>query len=515
MGDIVEYAVPGLKIKQKHNIKEKGLQQVVDEHYIKIYNDPFGSMPLFMAKTIDDKYFLFSDFRSCFSRKDIALSVDKAGFWEIVLFGTPVWSRTLFKNIYQLPAGSELEISKKTGHFKISRYWDFNVYVNNKLTEKSALAGLHEHLLRIFSGLSQSQQYVMGLSAGLDSRLSIAYLSQLIPRESLSTFTFGYSPRLLEYQQAIKVAKAYGFSEPVFHQLTPASYLSSLSMLSKMTAGQIGMLHCHICDYLKNNAFSEGVVQLSNYYTDALFGYATSVDKTEMGVEEDGFFRTAYNCEYIDSNTREEILGDIENVFNMFSVDANFSSSFEYRYLTERTPKFHSLLAFTQGHFLPTVMPYADLELMEFMVSVPHKFKAHKQMLDKLQERYFQKHQAGFTVVSSRGFQKVGKTTKYDSAKRLFNQKAFKALNCANAGLRAVTQGRIQILNVYQTEEQDRVMRRDFATILKTSLEYLHDANLIDDKAFAHFGRIPLRGGVGCRGSIIDIATLLTTLDTS
>ena len=93
----------------------------------------------------------------------------------------------------------------------------------------------------------------MGMSGGMDSRITLTFLSKYVPKENLELFTYGFDERLLEYKYACEVAAALGLNKPKFHKLTKDSYKKAMDYLPQMSGGQIGINHCHIIDYLNNN----------------------------------------------------------------------------------------------------------------------------------------------------------------------------------------------------------------------------------------------------------------------
>ena len=86
----------------------------------------------------------------------------------------------------------------------------------------------------------------------------------------------------------------------------------------------------------------------------------------------------------------------------------------------------------------------------------------------------------------------------------------FKFLNRVNSALRLLTRGRIQLFNKYQTEEQDRLLYRDFHKELKLATKKLLDNGLLTAEQKRKWDKLPVRSlGVGERFSLISIAKLL------
>jgi len=258
---------------ERFDISKNGIQVVENSEQVEVYNDPFRTIPLFIAKNKNSELIIFSNFEDFYKFENIDKTIDEAGFWEIVLFGSGLWTRTLYKNVEQMPSASKIVIDKNTNQYTIDRYWDFNIKEDTNIDSiEKAAKGLYDRLDGIFSKLDRNKKYVMGLSGGMDSRITLAFLSKYVPKENLKLFTFGYDENILEYRYAKEIAMTFGYDEPIFYKLTVSSYRNALDYMPKMTGGQIGINHCHMIDFFKSNNLDE-YINISTYYTDAIFGY--------------------------------------------------------------------------------------------------------------------------------------------------------------------------------------------------------------------------------------------------
>jgi len=258
------------------DIRVNGIQVVEDEQRLIYYTDVFRSAPLFVYKQ-DGQLTIFSEMSWFLNNYSDCLEVDKIGLWETILFGNSIWTRTLYKNLFQLPAACKLSVNKKDQSFTIERYWNYCVEESSDIDSiEKAVDGFDFHLNRVFSKLDTTQKYIMGMSGGLDSRITLAYLSKYMTPENLDLFTYGHDSRILEYRYAKECAKALGFNVPDFHTLKAESYRQALDWLPELSGGQIGINHCHMIDAFRKNSASNSL-NISTYYTDALFGWECSV----------------------------------------------------------------------------------------------------------------------------------------------------------------------------------------------------------------------------------------------
>jgi len=489
------------------NIKQNGIQVIETEEQIEIYNDPFRTIPLFVTKDKKNELVIFSNFEDFYKMENVDKTIDEVGFWEIVLFGSGLWMRTLYKSVEQMPSASKIVIDKNSNSYKIERYWDFDIEEDKSIdTIEKAAHGLYDRLDTIFSKLDKTQKYVMGMSGGMDSRITLAFLSKYIPKENLELFTYGFDERLLEYKYACEVSEALGYNKPKFHKLTKDSYKKAMEYLPQMSGGQIGINHCHILDFLRNNDV-KNCKQISNYFSDALFGYDCTFPKKDENISENYYSQYLNKITYLPDTIKESILLDANNIFMNFTKESNFSSLSEYRYLTERNQKFHSYLAYVQKSDLVL----ANYDLLNYMLSVPIEFREQKKLVDIILDKNFTIIDSkSVKNISSRDFNGVSSgftlENKFSAFVEWYN---FKFLNRANAVFRLLTKGYIQLFNKYQTEEQDRLLYRDFYDELKNATSKYVEVGLMTKEQKQLWDKLPLKsGGVGERYYLISLGKL-------
>ena len=118
---------------KKFNINDNGIQLSEDDINMEFRVDVFRSQPLFIFTDKLNNLHIFDKMEYFYENSSFTQKIDIVGFWEIILFGTSLWTRTLYQNLIQLPSASSLIINKKTQRFTITRYWDFNVQKNNQI----------------------------------------------------------------------------------------------------------------------------------------------------------------------------------------------------------------------------------------------------------------------------------------------------------------------------------------------------------------------------------------------
>jgi hypothetical protein len=490
----------------------KGIQVIECASRVEIYTDTFRTVPLFVTRDKENELIVFSDFEKYYSFELVKREVDKTGFWEIVLFGSALWTRTLYKNVEQIPSASCLSIDKASEQYKIERYWNYFIKEDEAITSlEQAADGLHSILDRIFSRLNPAKHYILGMSGGLDSRLTLAYLSSHISRDNIQLFTYGFDNSILEYKYATDVAEALGVARPVFHQLSPRSYRESLEYLPQMSGGQVAINHCHIIDYLKTKEIKNDV-HISTYLSDALFGYECVSPQQINDINNNYYARVARSATELNAEIRDEIISDSMRIFSGFEINSNFSSLDEFKYITERNIKFHVFLAHLQNKHAETLCIYADIELLKYCLTVPIRFRENKNIIDALLNKYFPEISMGnIDNISSRDSKASTSRFQWDSRFWGFcNWHIFRLLNRINSILRIISMGRFQLTNIYQTEEHERLLYRDFKESLHLATTKLVSLGILTKNQKEEYDTLPIRSaGISERYAIISLAEIL------
>jgi hypothetical protein len=403
-----------------------------------------------------------------------------------------------------MPGAICLQINKNDSHYSIKRYWDYGVKedVNIQSIEQAA-DGMYSILDKIFASLDKSKTYIMGMSGGLDSRITLAFLSKHIAKEKIKIFTYGYDKKILEYKYAKEIAKALGVTEPVFHQLKSSSYREALNYLPIMSGGQISINHCHIIDYIKNNKLKD-MQQISTYFSDAIFGWEYVYPKHLVDSENNFYAKIINSTPYLPLEIKKAIIDDSFNIFSCLDAEANYSSLDEFKYVTERNQKFHMLLAFLHGRSLDIQAIYANMQLFHYCLSVPIKFRQNKNIIDVLLNKYFKN-------ISSRDFKNISSRFQWGSRySGLISWHLFRTLNIINSILRVITRGIFQLTNKYQTEEHERLLYSEFRVDLHLATSKFVELGILTKEQKAQFDKLPIRGsGIAERYALISLAKLI------
>lgn len=448
---------------------------------IEIYCDPFCSIPLYYFYK-NGAWMISASFAEI--REEGEFTLDPVGAYELFLYGNCIHNRTLFKEIKQFPAASVLRIKKATNKSELDFYWNFQIEENKNIRkEEEALDLISDKLRTVFAlyyqAVKREKKPVkigMGLSGGLDSRMSLCLMSEIFDREEIQTFTFGYHKKILEYKFAKKTAKKLKQNKPRFYKLIPDAYVNSFELAQK-TGGEIGIHHSHIYSYLKENKNFD--LFLSNYYSDAVMGWDAKPDKEKKSLNRLSYYNKLHSGNFvIDDNIKTSIKADIESVADRYDTASNFSGLEEFFYVVERNPKFHVKLSYQYNNLLDTILPYADYELLCKMISVPLEYRYGKRLEEQVISRFMNLND----ISSRRYFERSTETEEnYNCYQKIYyglKNWEYHKIDAVNRRLRKISGGRFALVDPFKTEDQLTVLIQLYP-VLKQSVEFFTDKKIL------------------------------------
>lgn len=184
-----------------------------------IKNDKFGTYSLYIYQS-DEKFIISNNVWKIIKiLDDDEIIIDKDFFqFYITTFGTDIDGKTLFKNITDINAATNIQGNlRELNKLKFEKYYDLVQKTNKKLTIKDAVNKLDEDLSFTFDRIKQNNPNKIlgfGNSGGLDSRLIPIYANQSgIKIQGLTTLN-KYSSKAIKsitYLNAQKIAKVCKF----------------------------------------------------------------------------------------------------------------------------------------------------------------------------------------------------------------------------------------------------------------------------------------------------------------
>jgi len=167
--------------------------------------DRFGEKPFYYARGERGEFIFSSEIKAILASGLINPILDKSSlsYYLKYLYVHP--TRTIYKNIKVLPAGSSLSFKK--GKIIVNRYWEIPSETNiSELDAAHQFSNLFKEAVK--EQLVADVPVGILLSGGLDSTTITAIASQY--QKKVKTFSFGFKGLLNELPYARAVAKKYG-----------------------------------------------------------------------------------------------------------------------------------------------------------------------------------------------------------------------------------------------------------------------------------------------------------------
>jgi asparagine synthase (glutamine-hydrolysing) len=167
--------------------------------------DPFGILPLYYTVS-DGGFFFASEVKALFQQPRVTRAINPVALDEIFTFWFPVAPNTIFKDIFELPPGHSLSVSRS--ELKITQY-STNNYSPQEVPDENACASELIRLLTHATAIRLRADVPVGayLSGGLDSTLTAA-LSQQQLKGTLQTFSLSFEePEFDEKSYQVEAAR--------------------------------------------------------------------------------------------------------------------------------------------------------------------------------------------------------------------------------------------------------------------------------------------------------------------
>ena len=135
------------------------------------------------------------------------------------------------------------------------------------------------------------------------------------------------------------------------------------------------------------------------------------------------------------------------------------------------------------------------------MISIPLRFREQKIILDELFNRHFNK-------VNNKTIKQISSRFSYKFS-NINEWLEYRLLNTINGFLRVLTNGKIQLFNKFQTEEQERLIYGYFRNDLNIAITKFNNLNLLTNEQCSYLKKLPIRAkGFDSRFTIISLASM-------
>jgi len=176
-----------------------------------LVRDRLGIKPLYY--TFQDGVLIFaSEIKAILEYPGVSRDVDDEALSDYLTFMVAAAPKTLFKNIYKLPAGHFLTVDAG-GDRKITRYWDVSTAGENGCKSPEDYSARLSELLEESVRLRMMSDVPFGafLSGGLDSSANVALMARHTD-QPVNTFSVGFKKyeEYNELQYARQISREFG-----------------------------------------------------------------------------------------------------------------------------------------------------------------------------------------------------------------------------------------------------------------------------------------------------------------
>jgi len=305
------------------------------------------------------------------------------GLTNFLTFRYPIFNMTMFKGWQRVPFGSSL----KDGEF--TTYW-YPKFENRKIPFNKALLTAEELLIETIKKLTDSRKIAIMVSGGIDSSLIVAMVRKIYPNREIHTYSAGfYGDDEFEYSRDI--AKLFN----TIHKevlLNKEDYIGHDSLLRPLIKHKGEPLHPNeiALAEAEKMAISDGCeIALCGEGADDIFGgygqnlrmyinYQRDIPFLEFFLNNYRYFALEKRGEYIN----DEYLVDDVNLLNSV-IDEDEMPDDIRNVVFYITQKFHTPGLITRGtnamkfNGLELGFPYINMELVDFVNSLPFEYKLH------------------------------------------------------------------------------------------------------------------------------------------
>ncbi|WP_374090220.1 hypothetical protein [Methylomicrobium lacus] len=335
-----------------------------------IFTDHIGSKQVFYSK-FSEKYIIASDINyivGFYKNANIHYSLNRNAAYFLLTYGFMIEDHTLVNEIKKLKAGHCIKITQST--FEIKKYYNL---CNDPSYSKSEQE-IVDHIDGLFRQAVQrafekdreyGYKHLVGLSGGLDSRMTTWVANDMGYNEKIVNYTFSQSDYLDETTPK-KIASDLKH-EWIFKSLDNGLFLKDIDDTTRISSGgalYYGLAHGKSClDLIAKRQF--GIVHTGQLGDVVLGTFYSTLDKSKPFDVSDG----AYSMVLKDKLDR-----------SMFSED--YQNEEIFKFYTRGFAGANQGLLVAQ-EFSETYSPFYDIDFMEYCLSIPVELRANHYIYKK------------------------------------------------------------------------------------------------------------------------------------
>jgi hypothetical protein len=350
------------------------------EERVVVQTDNFGTVPVFLdTKKGETLLNLAGE-----SRQASPQAIDRAGFWELVIYGSCLSTRTPWQHVKQAPSSSNLVFERRTGSIT---YSPEPLLAPPKQEVPTAellqrIGDRLESLCRDYWSLVGDGEILLPLSGGLDSRLLAAYLATTGDPSRIVAMTYALSPTSREVTLAREICRRLSIKRHIIHPTPRTLFKDQIQPFWDFFGGSVPPAHGHLHSFLKQYVGTRPPPLLvSGFFADAVAGFAAGPSDKAPALSDSGVFgrfQAGLEKLLVDSETSDTVINDLETVHGEWRQSELPVGFDEYIYLTIRQPKTFAPLLSLYRDCCPVAIPFADPDLARLYLSLPLGERRHK-----------------------------------------------------------------------------------------------------------------------------------------
>ncbi|OGO36006.1 MAG: hypothetical protein A2W35_14945 [Chloroflexi bacterium RBG_16_57_11] len=370
-----------------------------DERKMVVVNDRLSNQPVYYALTRNGLIF-GSGVRALLTDPALSCQTDRLAIAQFLTFDHVLDDRTFLEEVKLLPQASLLTFRQTTGdagRVSIRRYWELKYADAYPLRSETDYVEELKQLTRQAVARRVSGEMPLGilLSGGLDSRVLLGELADLVPGDRLHTFTWGI-PGCDDSRSAKELAKV-AHAQHHFFELKPDWLLEKAEEAVRITDGMGNVTNLHALAAAQEESQLARVV-FKGFVGDAMMGYAL-VKRFWGDYDEETWFRahlkTHTELGLITFNAQEQTrlftdefqrqIGD--SVFEGYRMGLKRFGSREmamqrlYFDMTQRVPRMTLHGVEVMRSYAPVRLPFCDNDLYDFTLRVPPGYLFERRLI--------------------------------------------------------------------------------------------------------------------------------------
>jgi len=373
--------------------------------------DRFGEKPLYYYHENKDIFF-GSQIKQIMNLSKKKFNINEKQIYNFLGLGyrsVEKYNLTFFKGIKKVPSGSYLKF--KLGKIETKKYWTLQYKPNHKTDQKDIINNIRKKVVNAIDRVSVSDvPLTIMLSGGVDSSIILSALKKKVHTFSLIDKDKRYDESFL-INKTVKLLKVKNTQINIKHE-APEKLLSKIQDFVDYNSMPMYTITSYVSSKLHNLINKKGFkVSISGIGADEIFtGYYQHTLHYLAELKNHKYFKENYYYwkKYIKKITRNPHLKNIQNFlknknYNKYIFDTNpeiFSLIDKKKMTPFKDKKFckdalrnrmlNELLYETvppvlneddQNHMYSSVenrSPYLDVDLVEYMNTVPTKFLINK-----------------------------------------------------------------------------------------------------------------------------------------